>query len=81
MSKLVVVCVRECHPQRSPLLPCTETPAGWRRRESEQKPRRPPRCGTTGASGTTTQNERRKKNKLNTVEKNSEMKKKSNSFI
>ena len=69
MSKLVVVRVKECRPQRSPLLPYTETPAGWRRRESEQRPRRPPRCGTTGGSGTVTQDERQKKSKLNTVEK------------
>lgn len=51
-SVYVCMCVRDCHPQCSLLLPWSETPAGWRRRGSERKPRRPPRCGTTDGSET-----------------------------
>lgn len=39
-------------PPRSPLPPCSGTPASWRRRGSAQMPPPPPGYGTAGASET-----------------------------
>lgn len=66
--------VKGCRRQCSPLPPCTETPASWRRHESGQTPRRPPRCGRAGGSGTTT--EREKRDELKGVEVREMMSKK-----
>lgn len=49
---------RARRPRRTPLLPWSGTPAGWRRRGSERTRLRPPGCGRAGGSGTGGETER-----------------------